>query len=530
MASSRSKPNLVTGAAIRNPDESFIHVSGEFTDLPAKAQLRRAYTNPTTSEKNSFHVVSRVRKIKDCTPVQSPSTSRIMLTNSGSTTAISEKLQQTPGSAHTSPGVSRSNSTQSSMVSTQLLLAQSSPGTLENPPETRTTILDPNYSKIIQQEINGARNTADKRSGQTSLASSQERTRKFYFFKQNPINSPMSELEAFCSACYSLIIPHFVPTTHAIFDESMQPIGVTSKAFNDFKSLKEVPLTEADLKDEMILRSLAETHVASYFFQEDDAHRGNFGRATVKLHDGSTRTAIVRIDFDNSMWTMNYKFKEDSFFSTAYNAQFRNDDVSRFMITERDIRQFPDLTDASPYYWPTINRTMSGLFSDNTFSPEENDLYKNLRRNPTYLYYKFKTFLKIILVGSEIYQALAKMHVRNKFSFNDKQYDSMHHVLYLNLKDRIEKLNTTLCNMQEFITFLKQDGERALQEIMGEINTQNRALAQKLEEKRSSPTEEYNAYKALHIDTSSMQNKFKNWSVNMTATVIEPWEESIYKM
>lgn len=344
-----------------------------------------------------------------------------------------------------------------------------------------------------------------------------------FFFKKNqpdksqPYSAYMPELESFCWGCYHFLVPNYVPqSTRAIYhpiDKENNYIGVSSKAIPHFKSTRELPLRESDLvctildkgitiddlekldhetptddrfnlKDDedtlvnlsiendnwvrisigdlrryRMMKGLASGLMASYLFEEDDLHKGNMSS------DGK------RIDFDMSLWSILSKFKSSTFGDALSR---KNNLATRYTIHEDDIRKFPNLQHATPYYWPTRAKTLSGYIasikSSNPWEADENKIYAKLAENPVFNYFKFQTLLKFILSGADIYHHIAELHVRPDIMYENKYIVD---ILSEHLRCRIQSVKDTVINMPEFAQFITNHGASAFLKIRADIEANN---------------------------------------------------------
>jgi hypothetical protein len=232
----------------------------------------------------------------------------------------------------------------------------------------------------------------------------------------------------------------------------------------------EEPLTEEDLKNPEIVKNLAINLAMSFFFEEDDLHRGNMSKMG------------YRIDFDMSLWPVFGHFKE----GTKIDWMYRPYDQKYFPITARDIENFPDLMDAKPFYWPTkpqmviiekARKALSGYvpISKNAFPTIENGLFIRLKHDQTFIYHKFKTLLKCLLVSEHDYQNLIAQHLREDLRHTDPQFNQMKisAILSQHIEMRKQELRNVLINMPSFHNFLWRDGKKAMLEILQEFKEHN---------------------------------------------------------
>lgn len=313
------------------------------------------------------------------------------------------------------------------------------------------------------------------------------------------------------------------------------------------------------------MRGLATSLVTRYVFKEDDNNNKNFSKWG------------QFIDFEMTKFNISSHFKELDLFSRA----FRQPNQATYICTEQDIRRFPDIKDAMPFYWPTtapmislmlikIMNSFIGQFEhffidaddqiykelsrivlevasalyvgdetqslrdrlsqyafklvlklksvligqpevisieqkklvfeviknnfmhyltcylnsqdiptgylqqfgafDNCFSPEDNESYKLLSTHPVFIFHKFKTFLKYILMDENAYQSIAKLYIRPSSSYIEKGNKiNLRESLVQDEIARIKEIRAVLSGMPEFKEFLICHGDFALKMIKKEI-------------------------------------------------------------
>lgn len=293
------------------------------------------------------------------------------------------------------------------------------------------------------------------------------------YYKHNKEGSLMSALEAVGWSLYHLVEPDYVPEkVNAHYNDQGKYVGVSVTEIPGFSSIKESPLTENDLKNEEVLKGLAICMVLSWFFAEDDLHRGNmdkFGH---------------RIDFDMSLYPITGYFKDSAFLQ-----MYRPSDPLRFNITARDIENFPTLIDAKPFYWPTKpqpmidegtrNKLSSFLpISNNAFQSMDNELLKKLSDNPTFIYYKYKTMLKLSLLNKVHFKQRIQDHLHKDITHPDPKFSNVKIAdLILDfVLNRQQILRQTLVNMPSFQDFILRDGEDAKISILEAFTKSNHEL------------------------------------------------------
>lgn len=361
-------------------------------------------------------------------------------------------------------------------------------------------------------------------SNPSSFFEDRESRKANYYFKENETKR-MAELEAFAWGCFHLLIPAQVPrSAHAIYNVKTihtpdrsgkigQYRGILTKTIENFKPPGYDDLTEDTYKPHFISKGLTIEHLehedeqdkaepkkaaerapedviraikvdnnrvsitvddlirfrrikgiayslmASWLFNEDDLHRNNIAL------DGK------RIDFDMTFWYFFYHFKNLSIFDKP----IRQPKKSILTATPTQISNFPDLGEATPYYHPT---TTLAIPTKNKWTQRENDIFKQLKQNPIFNFYKYVVLLKFILCGSDIYKQIAKLHVR---PLSDDEKEDMTDRLANHLENRHTNIKNAALQTPEFLRFVVEDGEKALNIIQKEITQHNEQFQHKVD-------------------------------------------------
>lgn len=287
---------------------------------------------------------------------------------------------------------------------------------------------------------------------------------KAFFFKTNPAGSLMSELEACAWSFYHINSPQRVPAkAYAIFNSSGEYVGIGVQEIPGFRSIIDDQFTVNDLPNKDIVKGLANILALSYLFQEDDLHRGNMSKYG------------FRFDFDMSVWPVLGYFKK----GTTLDWIYRTRDPKRFVITARDIDNFPDLVDATPFYWCTVPQ--KGVdervyrLTKNAFDTTENAAFKQLKSDPVFIREKFKTMLKFLLISTDHYNMLSRQHIRNDLRHSDPEMKGMKitDIMTANIDARKKELRDVLVQMPTFREFLWRHGNEVLKEIKHEFKDYN---------------------------------------------------------
>ncbi|MHB1947522.1 MAG: hypothetical protein ACYCQI_05350 [Gammaproteobacteria bacterium] len=229
-------------------------------------------------------------------------------------------------------------------------------------------------------------------------------------------------------------------------------------------------LTKKNLEAYRIIKGLAITLTTSYIFWEDDLHQNNLSKYG------------KRIDFDMSLWPITYLFKTImpyQFMEPLF--KFRKLNIDKFIVTEYDIRHFPNIKDSQPFYWPTkylgtsshsIPTMVKSAFgkTTNPYPYQINLLFQKLENNPIFIYHQFRILAKFILSDAHMYKQIALQHLRKECLFNSKLLID---IITKELEDRIAIFENTLLSIPEFANYLKQHGEKIIDELCDSASEQS---------------------------------------------------------
>ncbi|MBV9576769.1 MAG: hypothetical protein JO149_09120 [Gammaproteobacteria bacterium] len=380
-----------------------------------------------------------------------------------------------------------------------------------------------------------------------------------YFYKRNKFQhasttpSYMYELEATCVGWFRKLARHLMPASHVVVNENNVPIGIVSKAIEGFKSVMDKPLkkkhleipalnyfsapeldaidraiklsgldispldkkqelfskeiegktvsvTVGDLKNFRTIKDLALCLVLCYFFAEDDLHRGNL----------SIYPEVKKIDGDMTCWYMLYYFKETGIIDWT----FRHP-KDRFKLSAEDIRTFPILKIAAPFYWvasaaPVIPENilnwLSTIFpvSKNPFPSEEYLIYHELVNHPVFEYFKFSALLQCSLTTEEMYRSVAHQHLRKNIPM-PAHYDmeakkALLETFVEKQTERTKELSLILEAMPEFNDFMTQHGDKVFENILQYYTEENKYYEKKAEKEPD--------YKYQIVDLEQMKLDF----------------------
>lgn len=304
------------------------------------------------------------------------------------------------------------------------------------------------------------------------------------FIKYNPNpNSVMSQVEAGILEVYKLQIPFNVPgDVNVHVDEKGDTSCLSIRGIQNFVSLRKRPLTKVDLENPKIISSLIACAVASFFNCEDDLTVFNIGLSGT---DPDNLDTVVRIDVDMSyypivgnikpVWKTIRPILEDSFKFTPYRVKNFPDLQDPDPTAEQLPTPFFCLT-SQPYKYLVAN-TIQKIFSENAFTPDENEQFKQLKDHPVTIYTKYLRMMKIIFINDATYRNALAKHIDSNLTYvDDKTGETtllIDKILSV-IQERKQQLRNVLVNLQEFQTFItSNEGYRAYLEICEEITVQN---------------------------------------------------------
>lgn len=209
---------------------------------------------------------------------------------------------------------------------------------------------------------------------------------KTYVIKKCVNGRSITEIEAFNGFCYRLLLGKQHPKVSSLHDKNGDRVGLASEEIPHFISIYDYYDRERCLSAEIILTSkMIKVLVAAYVEEESDMHVGNFGFDL----DG----CCIKIDDDRSTWPLTSKY-------AGYDTEKKYDGYETsaalsFGVDRDDIISFPRLQHAHPRSWPNVD--------------SERGIFRNLAsimNEKEFVYDKYYTFLKRILIPNEVYQAI----------------------------------------------------------------------------------------------------------------------------
>ena len=150
------------------------------------------------------------------------------------------------------------------------------------------------------------------------------------------------------------------------------------------------------------VKGLASILMSSWLYGEDDFHCGNFGLSKNKAGEW----IWSRLDFGMS-------------FASITDAKRPIREVNKHfdILTLKDLQNFPDLQDASLFYWPTrqtsLNYTFNfkGFWNHNAYHSADKAIFKALMDDPEFIKEKHQFMLKQFFIDIDHKKALIKDNI-----------------------------------------------------------------------------------------------------------------------
>lgn len=215
---------------------------------------------------------------------------------------------------------------------------------------------------------------------------------KSYFLKSTV--GAINELAAFNSELFVLLLgKHRVGRVRSVQDADGMRRGSASRAIDGFQSLISClqqhnnNIINAPFVDRLINSGYASVEVANLVYAENDAHWDN-----VCLN---SKGQISRIDFDQTNWMLTCVYADCSPYE-RFDEELPPPCFA-FPVTETDAVNLPLLTCSAPY---------CGLADELRWRQASHFLLK-MQKSPQFRNEKWRTFLKYLLLGEQIFHTLA---------------------------------------------------------------------------------------------------------------------------
>ncbi|MBA3660131.1 MAG: hypothetical protein H0W64_00195 [Gammaproteobacteria bacterium] len=269
---------------------------------------------------------------------------------------------------------------------------------------------------------------------------------------------------------------------------------------------EEVFVSVKDMRNYRIVKRQAIGLICRYCFLDTDGHNRNMS----KLGD--------ILDFDMSLLPVLFQFRK----VTEKDRLLRKPDENMFMVTAYDIANFPDIKNANFYYWVTketwIPDSLTGVSSyhlipQNFFRKSDNKTYKALARHPAFVYNKYLTLTKFMVLDESTFRNIARLHVSEKFNYvdlDDKlEKNGIDEITKL-MKKRLSDVKNVVVNMRMYQKFIGEQGQYAEEVINKEFETYRAKNTKRLAKHQRLETPHVNKYKDLltSIHAAKMKSRF----------------------
>ncbi|KTD46211.1 Dot/Icm T4SS effector AnkK/LegA5 [Legionella quateirensis] len=206
--------------------------------------------------------------------------------------------------------------------------------------------------------------------------------------------------------------------------------------------------------------SLASTFVNKYTLEEDDLHKGNFGIYTI-IKNNKPHIVFFNIDHDLMLSDSIMSFIDLRATNWSYGEK-------SFNISPRDLRNFPDLRDSGNHYWPTQDRFAVKFNDDRVYTnANERNAFISLKNDPEFNHYKWKRFLKCMMVPEQLMKSAMALHLDPSNPRDASEINLITQATH----ERIIKLRAVLLSIPEFRAYLNSElGKNDLHAIKQEFN------------------------------------------------------------
>ncbi|KTD73725.1 hypothetical protein [Legionella tucsonensis] len=302
----------------------------------------------------------------------------------------------------------------------------------------------------------------------------------------------ITEIEAFNGICYRLLLNDRTPRVRSVHDSQGRRVGVISRAIDNFQSLhdyylkqrKKIGYMRSPPQIDLVKSGIGKILGAAYTEEENDLHGGNIGYDPINL-------VSDKIDHDQATWPITSKYQNKNPDKPLYKNGERAYGIKpkdAFPITQRDITNFPHLSDAKPRNFP--DETDGGIL----------DL-AGIEDNPDFIKDVFSVFLKRALFDEQIYRAIADETIESP---------KLREELVTHKTQRSYLLKAELRKNRKFLNFLIENPDLK-EQIIDEFREYNA---------------DYNEDSPLRLDLEDLGNKFDTL-VEQTSEQIEVSEVAV---
>ncbi len=276
-----------------------------------------------------------------------------------------------------------------------------------------------------------------------------------YVLKHEHTDAESTELEAFNSRCLRLLLGKRVKKVSSNYDpEDHQLTGSSATFIPEFNPLQrhfaENQFTTPPIEP-LIKAEIGKIWAAAYCEEENDLHGGNYGF-------GFKEKVMVYMDMGQATFPISATY-------AGFDPQVKDEKlpaapIDAFPVTERDILNFPKLTDAKPNHWPDrSDRAKDDKHQERAIFKVEDYIHR-----PEIIDQKYYIFLKRILFDKSEYESLAKLTISN---------EEMRENVAAHKNNKTAELKNVLSKIPEFTQFIvKNPG--ASKQIIEELNEYNK--------------------------------------------------------
>lgn len=309
-----------------------------------------------------------------------------------------------------------------------------------------------------------------KKSGHTVLITSSNddpNTKKF--FKYNKHDRPiLSVLEVAMADLYSTALGKRSSHMSLVFDEKgvlgtvAQDLSTKDEKFIGMEKFSSSVPPDKFIQ-ELIPLGLADILTSSYFFEEDDLHKGNWGI----IQRDQKNIGLARLDYDMSLFNIVKEHQNVLLRTLTFQ-------IPKFTISKENLCKFPNLS-AKDHGWysPSIHHPASGWLHDpRHYTKKETLAYQSLQNNQAFIKEKWKSFLKLAITPNSLTDRALEQHTPTDLVMsgvssteaekeNKKLMDSLEKIKK-EINTRRENLADSLVQIDDFCDFLlSNDGKNA---------------------------------------------------------------------
>lgn len=228
--------------------------------------------------------------------------------------------------------------------------------------------------KVSTVSINDVRRVKDKKTGE------------ILYLKLNPTHRKSSEVEAFLSWCYALLIGENAAVAYSVHDDTGEKVAVAYREVKQFTSMRNAMADFDDRisEENLIANGIAYILMAALRFHETDLNSQNYG-----FND---QGRLVKLDHGLSLWEETAKYLN-------YNRNQEYKDKERDKLYPAPIKSFKFILE------DFLN--INNLKHNFPYNWEKPNALNNAHNNPKFRRDVYKFLIKNLLITKEIYSKIA---------------------------------------------------------------------------------------------------------------------------